>query len=122
MSEKTLKFNNIRVNKKEFHKSKQPIDLMSVNANEIVVFDKFQHSEDGFKYFIGYQEGEIIKPLCIILPQMSGYIKYFEHGGKNMSFVIKDDDVLDKSNEIQDRIKNKFSIKFHSAPVYNKNT
>ena len=33
MSEKILKFNNIRVNKKEFHKSKQPIDLMSVNVD-----------------------------------------------------------------------------------------
>ena len=37
MSEKTLKFDNIRVNKREFHKSKQPIDLMSVNADQIVV-------------------------------------------------------------------------------------
>ena len=43
MSEKTLKFNNIRVNKKEFHKSKQPIDLMSVNADHIVVSNKFKH-------------------------------------------------------------------------------
>ena len=42
MSEKTLKFNNIRVNKKEFHKSKQPIDLMSVNVDQIVVSDKFK--------------------------------------------------------------------------------
>ena len=45
-----------------------------------------------FKYFIGYQEGRIVKPLCVILPQMSGYIKYFENGGKNMSFLIKDDE------------------------------
>ena len=44
MSKKTLKFNNIRVNKKEFHKSKQPIYLMSVNVDQIVVFDKFMHS------------------------------------------------------------------------------
>ena len=96
MSEKTLKFDNIRVNKREFHKSKQKIDLKSVNVNQIVVSDKFKHSDDGFKYFIGYQEGEIVKPLCIILPQMSGYIKYFKSGGKNMSFMVKDDDVLDK--------------------------
>ena len=40
MSEKTLKFNNIRLNKKEFHKSKQPIDLNLINADEIVVSDK----------------------------------------------------------------------------------
>ena len=76
---------------KEFHRSKQPIDLISVNVNQIVVSDKFKHSDKGFKYFIGYQEGEIVKPLCIILPQMSGYIKYFEKSGKNMSFLIKDD-------------------------------
>ena len=88
MSEKTLKFNNIRLNKKEFHKSKEPIDLMSVNVDQIVVSDKFNHN-DGYKYFIGYQKGEIVKPLCIILPQMIGYIKYFENGGKNMSFLLK---------------------------------
>ena len=44
-------------------------------------------------------ESEIIKLLCIILPQMTGYIKYFENGGKSMSFIIRDDDVLDKYNQ-----------------------
>ena len=48
MSEKTLKFNNIRVNKKEFHKSKQPIDLMSVNVDQIVISEKFKQSDEGF--------------------------------------------------------------------------
>ena len=78
MSEKTLKFINIRLNKKEFPKSKEPIDLLSVGLSQIVVSDKFEHNDEGFKHFIGYLEGEIIKPLCIILPQMNGYIKYFE--------------------------------------------
>ena len=118
MSEKTLNFDNIRVNKKEFHKSKQPINLDLVNVDQMVVSDKFKHSDDGFKYFIGYKEGEIVKPLCIILPQMTGYIKYFENGGKNMSFVIKDDDVLDKYNEIRDKIKEILGIKFDSTLVY----
>ena len=99
MSEKTLKFDNIRVNKKEFHKSKQPIDLDWVNADQIVVSDKFKHSDNAFKSFIGYKESEIVKILCIILLQMSGYIKYFEKGGKNMSFLIKDDMCLNKDNE-----------------------
>ena len=75
MSEKTLEFDNIRVNKKEFHKYKQPIDLELVNLDRIVTSDKFKHSDDYSKYFIGYKEGGIVKPLCIILPQMSGYIK-----------------------------------------------
>ena len=91
MSEKTLKFDNIRVNKKEFHKSKQPINLDLVNVDQILVSGKFKHSDDGFQYYIGYKEIETVKPLCIILPQMTGYIKYFENGRKNMSFVIKDD-------------------------------
>ena len=43
MSEKTLKFDNIRANKKEFLKSKQPIDLNLVNVDQIVVSDKFKH-------------------------------------------------------------------------------
>ena len=75
---------------------KEPIDLMSVNVDQIGVSEKFNHNEDGFKYFIGYQKGEIVKPLCIILPQMSVYIKYFEYGGKNRSFLIKDDKVWQK--------------------------
>ena len=54
MSEKTLKLNNIMVNKKEFHKSKEPVDLMSVNVDQIVVSDKFKHNNKCFKYFIGY--------------------------------------------------------------------
>ena len=49
---------------------------------------------------------------------MSGYIKYFENAAKNMAFVIKNDDVLDKYSEIWDKIKNKLNIKFHSMPVY----
>ena len=96
MSEKTLKFDNVGVNKKEFHNSKQPINLSLMNADQVVVYNKFKHSDDGFKYFIGYKEGEIIKPLCIILPEMSGYIKYFENGDKNMSFKVTGGDVLDK--------------------------
>ena len=118
MSGNTLKFNNIRVNKKEFHKSKQAIDLDSVNIDQIVLSDKFKHSDESFKYFIGYQKGEIVKPLCIILPQMMAYIKYFEDGGKNMSFLIKDDKVRKKYEEIWSVIKNKLCIKFHSETIY----
>ena len=54
MSEKALKFNNVILNKKEFHKSKEPINLLLVNVDQIVVSDKFKHNNEGFKYFIGY--------------------------------------------------------------------
>ena len=62
MSEKTLKFNNIKINKKEFHKSKQEITLDSVTTDKIVVSDKFKQSEEAYKYFIVYREDEIVKP------------------------------------------------------------
>ena len=118
MSEKTLQFNNIILNKKEFHKSKETIDLLSVDVDQIVVSYKFKHNNQSFKYFIGYQKGEIVKPLCIILPQMSGYIKHFENGGKNMSFLINDDEVWDKYDKIWHEIKDKLGVKLHSEPVY----
>ena len=53
-----------------------------------------------------------------MLPQMSGYIKYFENGGKSMSFMFKNDDMLDKYNEIWDKIKETLNVKFHSMSVY----
>ena len=89
MREKTLQFNNIILNKKKFHNSKKPIDLLFVDLDQIVVSYKFKHNDEGFKHFIGYLEGEIVKPLRIILPQMSGYIKYFENGIKTCLFLLK---------------------------------
>ena len=118
MSEKTLKFNDIILNKKEFHKSKEPIDLFLVNVDQIVVSDKFKHNKKVFKHFIGYQEGEIIKPLCIVLPQTSGYIKYFENDGKNMSFLIKDNEMWNKYDTIWEVIKDKLGINFSIEPLY----
>ena len=78
---------------------------MSVNIDQIVLSDKFKHNKEGFKHFIGYLEGGIVKPLCIILPQMSGYIQYFENGGTNVSFLIKDYEIWEKYEKIWDVIK-----------------
>ena len=71
-----------------------------------------------FKYFIGYKDGNIIRLLCIILPQMSGYIKYFEDKGKNVSFMIENESVLAKCNEIWNKIKSTLNIKLHSTPIF----
>ena len=119
MNKNTLRFNNIKLNKKEFQKSKKPIDLFSVDLDQIVVSDKFKHNDEGFKYFIGYQKGENVKPLCIILPQIDGYIKYFDNGGKNMSFMIIPYEVWDKKyDQIWNVIKDKLGIEFYSEPVH----
>ena len=98
MSGKTLKFDNIELNKKkEFQKPKQPIDLSLVDMSKIVISDKFKYSNDGFKHVIGYKEDDIVKPLCIIFPQVSEYIKHFEIGGKNMSFMVENNEIWNKT-------------------------
>ena len=79
----------------------------------MVISDKFKHSDTVFKYFIGYKDDSIVRPLCIILSQINGYIKYFDNGAKNMSFMIEDD-----INEIWNKIKNTLKIKLHSVHVY----
>ena len=104
--------------KKEFHKSKQTVDLDLVNVDQIVISDKFNHSNDGFKYFIGHKEDNIVKLLYVILPQMSGYIKYFENRGKDMFFVMKDDSISVKCNEIWNKFKRILNTNFHSMSVY----
>ena len=90
MSKQTLVFNGAEVNKKDFYASKKAIPLNLVDINNIVISDRIKNKNDTSKYFIGYShDDDMINPLCIILPQMSGYIKYFENGGKNVSFKLK---------------------------------
>ena len=64
----------------------------------------------------------VIVPLCIILPTMSGWMKYFENGGKNMSFKMQDDKVYLKYNEVWNKIKELLGgLKFSSEPIYDDN-
>ena len=100
MSEKTLKLDNVIVNKKEFHGSKG--------------FNFKFHGSKGFKYFIGYTDNNIIRPLCIVLPEISRYIKCFEKDGKNLCSKIEDDNLLVNYNEVWNKVKKIIDVKFHS--------
>ena len=87
MSEQTLKFDENVVNKKDFHSSKEAVALDCVESIRILVSDKFKHSENGSKFFIGYlHDDDVVRPLCIVLPQTSRYIKYFDNGKKICHF------------------------------------
>ena len=74
--------------------------------SKIVVSNKIKGNNDIGKVFISYLDdvGGVVTPLCIILPQMSGWIKYFKNGGKNMTFKIEDNEVYLKYNEIWNKI------------------
>ena len=94
MSSRKIKFGDKEVNKKEFYSSKQAIPLDSVDLDKIVVSNKWKINDTTYKYLCGYLNNDAIQPLCVILPQMNGYIKDFDDGGKNMSFVTDDEEVL----------------------------
>ena len=76
MSLKKIKFGNKEVNKKEFYSSKEAILLDSIDLSKIVVSKKWKIDDKTYRYFCGYLNNDVIKPLCVILPQMNGYIKY----------------------------------------------
>ena len=85
---------------------------------KIVISGKVKGNNDVVKVFIGYLNEESVVPLCLLLPQISGWIKYFENGGKNMSFKIEEDWVYLKYNEIWNKIKGLLGIKFNNEPIY----
>ena len=70
MREKILEIGNDIVNTKEFHASKKCIALNLVDIDKIVISGKFKHSDKEFIYFIVYKDEDIVRPLCIVLPQM----------------------------------------------------
>ena len=117
MSSRKIKFGDKQVDKKEFYSSKQAISLDSVDLNKIVVSNKRKISDTTYKYLCGYLNNDVMQPLCVILPQMNGIIKYFDDGGKNMSFVTDDEEIYEKYNEIWDVVRKLLKLKFTVGPV-----
>ena len=119
MSSQKIKFGDEEVDKKKFYSSKQAILLDSVDLSKIVVSSRWKLNDTTYKYFCGYLNNDVIKPLCVILPQMNGYIKYFDDGGKNMSFVTDDEKVYEKYDEIWNVVKSLLKLKFAASPMKN---
>ena len=67
--------------------------------------NKIKGNNEIVRHYIGYIVDDNVIPLVLLLPVMSGWIKYFENGGQNMSFKIEDDEVYLKYNEIWKKIK-----------------
>ena len=119
MSLRKIKFGDKEVYKTKFYSSKQAISLDSVDLNKIVVSKKWKINDTTYKYICGYLNNDTIQPLCVILPQMNGYIKYFDDGGKNMSFVTDDEEIYEKYNEIWEVIRKLLKVDFTVGPVRN---
>ena len=99
-----LVFGDIEVSKEKFCDSKIGLQLREVEVDKIVVSNQINVNDDISKVFIGYMDNNVV-PLCLLLPQMSDWIKYFKNGGKNMSFKIEDEEVYLKYNEIWNKIR-----------------
>ena len=103
ISSRKIKFGDKKVDKKEFY---------SVDLSKIVVSNKWKINDTTYKYLCGYLNNDVIQPLCVILPQMNGYIKYFDDGGKIMSFLTNDEEVYKKYNEIWEVVRKLLKVKF----------
>ena len=93
--------------------------LDSVDLSKIVVSTKWKLNDTTYKYFCGYLNNYVIKPFCVILTQMNGYIKYFDDGGKNMSLVTDDEKIYEKYDEIWNVVKSLLKLKFAASPIRN---
>ena len=117
MSGKSINSDDKKINKSNLYKNKKLSKLYDLDVNNILVSKKESHgTKNPLKYFNGYND-DVIRPLCIRLPQMIGYVKHFD-SNKTMSFKVSDNKLLKKYNKIWEKISNLLNIEFDSEPVY----
>ena len=105
MSGKNINFDDKKINKSNFYKNKKLLSLNDIDVNKILVSKKESYgTKNSLKYFIGYSD-DSIRPLCIILTQMIGYVKHFD-SNKTMSFKVSDNKQLKKYNNIWEKVGN----------------
>ena len=86
--------------KSDYYKNKNATKINDIDVNKILVSKEEQYgTKDLFKYFIGYNNNDVIRPLCIRLPQITGCVRKFD-GNATMSFKINDKQLLKKYNQI----------------------
>ena len=107
MSGSSINFDHKKIKKSEFYKNKKIFNINDIDVNKILVSKKEKYGKcNSFKYFIGYNDNDVIKPLYLGLSQMTGYInKFDENINKNkntitISLKVKDKQLLKNYNKI----------------------
>ena len=101
-----------------FYKNKIINNIEDIDVNNILVSEKEPYgNKNPFKYFIGYNDNDVIRSLYIRLPQMIGYARKFDENA-TMSFIVKDKKILKKYTKIWETIEELININFESKPVY----
>ena len=98
-------------------------NIDDIDVNKILVSKNEQYGKyNSFKYFIGYNDNDVIRPLCLKLSQMTGYINEFEEDrNKNkitMSLKVKDKQLLKNYNKIWKKIEKLMKIDFNTKTTY----
>ena len=121
MSGKNINFDDKKINKSNFYENKKLFNIHDIDVNKKLVSKKESYdTKNSFKYFIGYNDDDVIRPLCIKLPQMIDYVKHFD-SNETMSFKVGANKLLKKYNKIWGKISNLMNIEFDSEPVYGGN-
>ena len=104
--------------KSEFYKNKKVFQIDGVDVNKILVSKKESYgTKNSLKYFIGYNDNDVIRPLCVRLPQMTGYARKFDENA-TMSFRANNKQLLKNYNKIWEKVEKLMRIDFESKPVY----
>ena len=118
MSEKNINFNDKKIRKSTFYKNKTINNIEEIDINNILVSKKEAYgNKNSFKYFIGYNNNDLIRPLCIRLLQMTGYVRKFDENAK-MSFIVKDKKLLKGYTKVWETIEKLMNTNFESKPIY----
>ena len=118
MIEKTINFDDKKIRKSNFYKNKKINRIDDIDVNNILVFKKEPYwTKNSLKYFIGYNDNNIVRPLCIRLPQMTGYAKKFNEY-PTIYFRVNDKQLLKNYNKIWKKVENLLNIDFESKPIY----
>ena len=121
MGRNILTFGDIETKKNKFYHNKTPTHLKAVDIEKVLVSNKISFGKKNYKYFIGYLYNDHkVKPLHIMLPKTTAYVKRYDGQTKWMYLLIEDDDLLEKYNTIRDKVSADIRKEFESKPVYNK--
>ena len=94
MSGRNINFDDKKIKRSTFYKNKAINNIEDIDVNNILVSKEEPYgNKNSFKYFIGYNDNDVIRPLCIRLPQMTGYARKFDENA-TMSFIVKDKQLL----------------------------
>ena len=124
MSGKNISFDDKKIKKSDFCKNKKIFQIDDIDVNKILVSKKELYGKkNALKYFIGYNDNDVIRPLCLRLPKMTGFVNKFNKN-VTMSFRINNNNnnnnkqLLKNYNKIWEKIETLMSIDFESKPVY----